>query len=112
MKLAAVAASLSLTLLLAACATSVDEFGGTGSPDTSVAKDAGGDISVTKDADTAVPPRDTAVTPTDTKPTTIDAGADTSVAEDTEPGFDTEPADTEPLPDTLPPPFDGPAGTC
>jgi hypothetical protein len=114
MKLAVVAASLSLSALVAAgCAAPVDDLGPVGSIDSSVVHDVGGDASVGKDAaDTATTPRDTAVAP-DTA-TKIDSAtsSDTATGDDTEPATDSDVPDTGPVDDTAVPPFDGTAGTC
>jgi hypothetical protein len=112
MKLAAVAASLSLTsLLLPGCATSVDELGGTTRPvDSAVVTDAGGDAS---GKDTADAPRDTAVPSADTKPAIDSAtGSDTLTSTDTSPEFDSDVPDTSPIEDTALPPTDAAPGTC
>ena len=103
MKLALVAASLSLSSLLVGCATSVDPGGSGGTFDSgSVATDAVDDVSA---KDTALPPKDTALPPKDSD-TRIDSGAtgdDTGASDDTDPGVDSDVPDSASTTDTAPP---------
>ena len=121
MKLAVVAASLSLSCVLAGlagCATSVDDLGTGGAFDSSVAPiDAAHDGSANDSAVT----KDTGGTPKDSGAPGVDSGApgtdtggggdDTGSGDDTDPGIDSDLPDTT-VDDTGVPPGDGSAGTC